>query len=87
MVLRDVVRNVFARLGMAGAILLVSALIFGALAGGVVVQRLYSSPAASSEHPGTDETGVHNQSTANDMESNTGDHDGQENNDAEDKDA
>jgi len=35
---------------MVGAILLVSALIFGALAGGVVVQRLNSSPATSNGH-------------------------------------
>jgi len=33
---------------MVGAILLASALIFGAIAGGVVVHRLQSAPAASS---------------------------------------
>jgi hypothetical protein len=33
---------------MVGAILLASALIFGAIAGGVVVHRLKSTPAASS---------------------------------------
>jgi hypothetical protein len=33
---------------MVGAILLASALIFGAIAGGVVVHRLHSAPAASS---------------------------------------
>jgi hypothetical protein len=33
---------------MVGAILIVSALIFGAIAGGVVVHRLHSAPAASS---------------------------------------
>jgi hypothetical protein len=43
----DVVSGVFGRLGMVGAILLVSALIFGAIAGGVVVHRLQSAPAAS----------------------------------------
>ena len=42
---------------MAGAILLVSALIFGALAGGIVVQRLNSNPAASSEQDRSDQTG------------------------------
>ncbi|MHB8686407.1 MAG: hypothetical protein ACYDB4_04330 [Candidatus Dormibacteraceae bacterium] len=42
------VRGVFDRLGMVGAILLASALIFAAIAGGVVVHRLESSPAASS---------------------------------------
>ena len=43
----DVVKGVFVRLGMVGAILLASALIFGAIAGGVVVHRLESAPAAS----------------------------------------
>ena len=42
------VRGVFGRLGMVGAILLASALIFGAIAGGVVVHRLESTPSASS---------------------------------------
>jgi hypothetical protein len=42
---------------MAGAILLVSALIFGALAGGIVVQRFNSNPAASSEQDRGDQTG------------------------------
>lgn len=49
MVVRDVVRNVFGRLGMVGVILLVSALIFGALAGGVIVHRLDTTPTASKE--------------------------------------
>ena len=49
----DVVRGVFGRLGMVGAILLASALIFGAIAGGVVVHRLQPAPAASStQHRG-----------------------------------
>jgi hypothetical protein len=43
-----VVRGVFDRLGMVGAILVASALIFGAIAGGVVVHRLQATPAASS---------------------------------------
>jgi hypothetical protein len=34
---------------MVGGILLVSALIFGALASGVLVQRLHATPAASSQ--------------------------------------
>jgi hypothetical protein len=42
-----VVSAFFGRLGMVGAILLASALIFGAIAGGVVVHRLESAPAAS----------------------------------------
>jgi len=49
LVVRDVVRNVFGRLGMVGVILLVSALIFGALAGGVIIQRLNTTPTASNE--------------------------------------
>jgi hypothetical protein len=44
----DVVKGVFGRLGMVGVILIASALIFGAIAGGVVVHRLQSAPAASS---------------------------------------
>jgi hypothetical protein len=44
----DVVKGVFRRLGMVGAILVASAVIFGAIAGGVVVHRLQSAPVASS---------------------------------------
>jgi hypothetical protein len=43
-----VVRGVFGRLGVVGASLLASAILFGAIAGGVVVHRLASTPAASS---------------------------------------
>ncbi|MDQ2942166.1 MAG: hypothetical protein M3R21_00665 [Candidatus Dormibacteraeota bacterium] len=42
--------SLFSRLGMAGAILLASALIFAAIAGGVVVQRLHATPAVSQQH-------------------------------------
>jgi hypothetical protein len=49
LVVRDVVRNVFGRLGMVGVILLVSALLFGALAGGVIIHRLDATPTASNE--------------------------------------
>lgn len=49
MVVRDVVRNVLGRLGMVGVILLVSALIFSALAGGVIIHRLDTTPTASNE--------------------------------------
>ena len=42
------VTGVFGRLGMVGAILLASALIFGAIAGGVVAHRLHAAPAATS---------------------------------------
>ncbi len=41
------VKGVFDRLGMAGAILLASALIFGAIGGGVTVHRLQPAPTAS----------------------------------------
>jgi hypothetical protein len=44
----DVVKGVFGRLGMVGATLIASALIFGAIAGGVVIHRLQSTPVASS---------------------------------------
>lgn len=44
----DLVRGVFGRLGMVGAILGASALIFAAIAGGVIVHRLQTPPAASS---------------------------------------
>lgn len=37
---------------MVGAILIASALIFGAIAGGVVVHRLQATPTASSEQQG-----------------------------------
>jgi len=46
----DVVKGVFGRLGMVGATLIASALIFGAIAGGVVIHRLQSTSVASSTH-------------------------------------
>ena len=49
MVVRDVVTNFFRRIGMVGAVVLASALIFGAVAGGVFVHRLDTTPSASSE--------------------------------------
>ena len=90
MVVRDVVRNVFSRLGMVGAILLVSALIFGALAGGVVVQRLNSNPTASSEQESGDETGDNDKSKTKKTKAkhqNHGHHDTKESDESEDKDA
>ena len=42
-------RSLFHRLGLVGAILIASALIFGAIAGGVIVHRLQTTPTASSE--------------------------------------
>lgn len=47
--MRDVVRNVVNRLGMVGVILLASALLFGALAGAIVVYRVETMPTASNE--------------------------------------
>ena len=44
----DVVKGVFGRLGMVGAILVASALIYGAVAGAVIIRRLDSPPVASS---------------------------------------
>ena len=87
MVVRDVVRNVVTRLGMGGAILLVSALIFGALAGGVVIQRLHANPAASSEQQQTGETGDNGQPKAQTKDPNNGQHDAQDENESQDKDA
>jgi hypothetical protein len=61
---------------MGGAILLVSALIFGALAGGVVIQGLHANPAASSEQQQTGE-----------KDSNNGQGGTQDENESQDKDA
>jgi len=72
---------------MVGAILLVSAVIFGALAGGVVVQRLNSSPAASSEQDPADENGDRGNSKTKVNHANNGHHDTTETDDSQDKDA
>jgi len=56
-VFRDVVANLLHRLGMVGAIVIASALIFGAVAGGVIVHRLDTTPSASSEQAQGDESG------------------------------
>ncbi len=42
---------------MVGAIVIASALIFGAVAGGVIVHRLDTTPSASSEQAQGDESG------------------------------
>jgi len=57
LVFRDVVANLLHRLGMVGAIVIASALIFGAVAGGVIVHRLDTTPSASSEQAQGDESG------------------------------
>ena len=43
-------RNFFSRLGLVGASIVVAALVFGVLAGGVIVHRLEASPASSQQH-------------------------------------
>ena len=53
------VKGVFGRLGMVGAILVASALIFGAIAGGVVVHRLRPAPAASNTQQRGDNADEH----------------------------
>jgi len=40
-------RRLFAQLGMTGLIIVLAALVFGILAGGIVAHRLEASPAAS----------------------------------------
>jgi uncharacterized membrane protein len=57
LVVRDVVANLLHRLGIAGAIVIASALIFGAVAGAVIVHRLDTTPSASSEQAQGDESG------------------------------
>ena len=42
-------RRLIAQLGVTGLIIVVAALVFGVVAGGVVVHRLEASPAASQE--------------------------------------
>ena len=69
---------------MVGAILLVSALIFGALAGGIVVQRLNSNPAASTEQDRSDQMGNADTKT---KQPNDGNQDTQEPDESQDKDA
>jgi uncharacterized membrane protein len=54
---RDVVSTVLRRLGMVGVILVASALLFGVLAGAVVVHRLDTTPTASNESAQSDKSG------------------------------
>jgi hypothetical protein len=72
---------------MVGAILLVSALIFGALAGGVVVQRLNSTSVASSEQDRGDEKGDKGEAKTKTKPANNGHHDTKETDESQDKDA
>jgi uncharacterized membrane protein len=72
---------------MVGAILLVSALIFGALAGGVVIHRLDTTPTASSHDEQGDQTGDSSQGQTKGKHANNGHQDKQEPTEPEDKDA
>ena len=86
MVVRDVVRNLFHRLGMVGVILVASALIFGALAGGVVVHRLQSPP-ASSKHESAQSGKEQIQKPTQNKQANHGHTDSKSQGDHQDKDA
>ncbi len=81
MVVRDVVANLLHRLGMVGAIVIASALIFGAVAGGVIVHRMDTTPSASSEQAQGDESGEKTSEPAN-----NGHQDSSESEDSQDKD-
>ena len=81
MVVRDVVANLLHRLGMVGAIVIASALIFGAVAGGVLVHRLDTTPSASSEQAQGEESGEKTSEPAN-----NGRQDSSESEDSQDKD-
>jgi len=81
LVVRDVVANLLHRLGMVGAIVIASALIFGAVAGGVIVHRMDTTPSASSEQAQGDESGEKTSEPAN-----NGHQDSSESEDSQDKD-
>jgi uncharacterized membrane protein len=78
-----VVANLFRRLGMVGAIVLASALIFGAVAGGVIVYRLDTTPSASSEQDQAAEAG---DKTKENNDADNGHQDSSKPEDPEDKD-
>ncbi len=84
----DLVRRLLDRLGMAGAILIASALIFGAIGGGVVVHRLQATPSASSSQQEND-GGVDEQTQgpSKNKHANHGHHSSPESEDTQDKDA
>ena len=74
MVVRDVVSNLFNRLGTVGVILLASALLFGVLAGAVVVHRLDTAPTASNESAQNDKAGQNSDQQANPAKSRHANH-------------
>ena len=85
----DVVRGLLHRLGLVGAILIASALIFGAIAGGVVVHRLQATPTASSEHQQGEQGAQESPAPAkkNKHANQNNNHDSAEQGDHQDKDA
>jgi hypothetical protein len=90
LVVRDLVRDLFHRLGMVRAILLASALVFGALAGGVVVHRLETtSTAANGPEQGdkADQQGDKPTKPAKTKHPNQGHQESPEPDDGQDKDA
>ena len=75
---------------MVGAILIASALIFGAIAGGVVVHRLQTAPTASSEQQGdqgTEKSPPPAQKNNHANQDDQGSHDPAQQGDHQDKDA
>ena len=79
---------------MVGAILIVSALIFGAIAGGVIVHRLQATPTASSEQQQGDQANEHDSGPSKKSSppsksnhANEGDQSGAQGDDQQDKDA
>ena len=86
MVVRDLVRNLFHRLGMVGVSVVASALIFGALAGGVIVHRLQSA-SSSSKHESAQSGKDQIQRPTQNQQANHGHRDSQSQGDHQDKDA
>ncbi len=72
---------------MVGAILLASALIFGAIAGGVIVHRLQAEPAASSQQEHNDNVNQQDGAPSQNKNANHGRHPSSEPADLQDKDA
>jgi hypothetical protein len=72
---------------MVGAILIASALIFGAIAGGVVFHRLQAAPTASSQQEHSDKVSRQGDAPSTNKHSNQGQHQSQEQDDSQDKDA
>src|SRR5258708_35464070 len=69
LVFRDVVATLLHRLGMVGAIVIASALIFGAVAARVIVHRLVTTPSPSREPDQGDVAGERRSTGDQDSES------------------